>query len=158
MEWLDYTQAAERLNVPESTIRRYGKQFERFIEYREYNRKRRLSPESVALLSRIKGLLDNDFTVLEVRELLTRERDGNMTTEEVAEAHEGDASTAELNAIKNIHALILRHQESNAEMGRSLQAAAERIEQMNATMEKMAQELKELREQQARPWYKRLFS
>lgn len=157
MEWLDFSQVAERLNVPESTIRRYGKQFERFIEYREYNRKRRLSPESVALLSRVKNLLDNDFTVLEVKELLTRERDGNMTPEQAAEAHRADEETTELNAIKTIHALMIRHQESNVEMAKNLQEATERIEQLTYTMEQMARELKQLKEQQARPWYKRIF-
>lgn len=157
MEWLDYTQAAEKLNVPESTIRRYGKQFERFIEYREYNRKRRLSPESVALLARIKELLDNDFTVLEVRELLTRERDGTMTPEDVAAAHELDDTSTELTAIKAVHALIIRQAEAEAARDKALREAAERIEKLTKTIDQMAEELKRIREEQAKPWYKRWF-
>jgi DNA-binding transcriptional MerR regulator len=154
MEWLDYTQTAEKLNVPESTIRRYGKQFERFIEYREYNRKRRLSPDSVALLARIKELLDNDFTVLEVRNLLTQERDGNMKPEEVATAHEVDTTTTELNAIKAIHALVIRQYEAEQVARVELQA---KVEQLTNTVEQMAEELKRIREEQKKPWYKRLF-
>lgn len=157
-EWLDYSQAAEKLNMAESTVRRYGKQFERFIEYREYMKKRRLSPDSVAMLGRIGEMLTKGYTVAEVREILAQERDGNATPDEVNAARELDESAKHNADIRAIHALIVRERETNAKQAEHIEQMNAALQQMTNTIDQMAEELKRIREQQGRPWYKRWFS
>jgi DNA-binding transcriptional MerR regulator len=82
MDLLTLSAIAEKLDLPESTVRYHVKKFSRFIPAIGEGRQRRYRPEAVEVLRMIAEMLKRNQTATEVAEALGRQFPLNIESEE----------------------------------------------------------------------------
>jgi DNA-binding transcriptional MerR regulator len=85
MELLTLAAVAERLRLPESTVRYHAKKFSQFIPTSGDGRQRRYRPEAVEILRTVAEMLKHNQTATEVMEYLQRNYPINMRVDSEGE-------------------------------------------------------------------------
>lgn len=171
--WLTITEIAQELGIPETTARRYARILADYIRSKTIGRTTRYPGETVQLFAQIAELFRQGYTSHDVREWLQREAPKTIVVDEEADNDDHHHSPPPVEAVAMLveaqNKLINELKDEVAQLRKELEAARQEIaatkQEIAATVVRGVEEVKETlsrvekrkQEEQAKPWWRRIF-
>ena len=73
VDWFSIAQLSKKLEIPETTTRRYVNHFEEYFRSEQIGRGKKYSPESIEVLRRIASLYSVDYETVDIKKILANE-------------------------------------------------------------------------------------
>ncbi|MFO7296304.1 MAG: MerR family transcriptional regulator [Clostridia bacterium] len=168
--WMTITEIAQQLNLPETTVRRYARVFADYIRSKTVGRTTRYPSETVQLFAQISELFRQGYTSRDVAEWLQRKSPKTIVVaEEENNHHPPPPVEAVVMLVEAQNKLIDELKTEVTQLRKELEAARQEIaatkQEIAATIERGVKDVKETlsrierrrQEEQAKPWWRRLF-
>lgn len=163
-EWRTIAEMAKELNLGETTVRRYTKLFDTYLQKRKLGRATKYSKEAQKTIQDIAELYDQGYGTVEIEDILSRQYskiiDVDNTGGEVVAVDDGDMEV-KISSIVN----IIKEQQRQIETLKSelektqTQITATAEERDKAILVKMREIMQEKeKERQGLPWWKKILS
>lgn len=143
-KWLSVSQLSAETDIPETTLRRYTRNFPEYLRFEKVGRGMKYHPDSIVILKRIYSLYDGNYETLEIKKMLDRDFPINV---EDREGKEHSNSLLVVSLEKEFEEFKQEQQEFNKQLLEQLQKQQNYIEKsIEVRDKKLMETLNEIRE------------
>lgn len=143
-KWLSVSQLSAETDIPETTLRRYTRNFPEYLRFEKIGRGMKYHPDSIVILKRIYSLYDGNYETLEIKKMLDRDFPINV---EDREGKEHSNSLLVVSLEKEFEEFKQEQQEFNKQLLEQLQKQQNYIEKsIEVRDKKLMETLNEIRE------------
>ena len=143
-KWLSVSQLSDETEIPETTLRRYIRNFSEYLRFEKIGRGMKYHPDSIVILKRIYSLYNDNYETLEIKKMLDMDFPINV---EDSEDKKYSNSLLAVSLEKEFEEFKQEQQEFNKRLLEQLQRQQDYIEKLiEVRDEKLMETLNEIRE------------
>lgn len=143
-KWLSVSQLSKETGIPETTLRRYIKNFSEYLRIEKIGRGIKCHPDSIVILKRIYSLYSDNYETLEIKDILGQDFPFNVDD---PEGLKGSGSLLAVSLEKELDEFKREQQEFNRKLLDQLKKQQDYIEKsIELRDKKLMEALNEIRD------------